>query len=44
MLRDILNIIRKTDLIIEVLDAREPEITRSRFIEKFVRKITRNYY
>ncbi|MEM1627278.1 MAG: GTPase [Sulfolobaceae archaeon] len=35
MIREILKYIRKSDLVIEVIDSREPDLTRSRFIENF---------
>lgn len=39
MLRDVLNVIRKSDVVIEVTDSREPDLTRSPKIESYAKKL-----
>lgn len=39
MLRDVINVIHKSDVVIEVLDAREPDLTRSPKIEAYVKRL-----
>ncbi len=38
MLRKVFSIINKSHVVVEVLDAREPELTRSKIIEEFARR------
>ncbi len=39
MLRDLIRAIRKSDLVVEVLDSREPDLTRSKYIERKAREM-----
>lgn len=39
MLKDVLSVIRKSDVVIEVIDSREPDLTRSPRMEAYVKKL-----
>jgi|GEM_PF-4923052 hypothetical protein len=44
MLGEVIKLIKRSDLIVEVLDAREPSLTRSKKIEDISIKMARKYY
>ncbi|AWR97597.1 GTPase RsgA [Acidianus sulfidivorans JP7] len=41
MLTDVLKVIKKSDVVLEVLDSREPDLTRSPKIENYVKKLNK---